>query len=98
MSDLDKRRDELKKRQGEVYGVDFAAGVHCGFDACRELMGWQPIETAPKDGTEILIYTRFEDVFIACYNKRSLWHGDFGEMSTSRVTQWAPLPESPEER
>jgi hypothetical protein len=60
---------------------------------------WQPIETAPKDGTEILIRGHRGAVFIA------KWHTDrFGasafceHMNDAPVvspTHWMPLPDPP---
>jgi hypothetical protein len=55
-------------------------------------MEWQPIETAPKDGTVIIVYA--PDFFQTAAwagngwtNAANSWLGD--------VTHWMPLPEPP---
>lgn len=68
---------------------------------------WQPIETAPKDGTAVLIYQPkekigslvLEDVIYVCYyNDEGKWEEADGEMySTFNPTHWMPLPETPKE-
>lgn len=68
-------------------------------------MEWQPIETAPKDGTEILIYepsylgVDSGKIYTAswdcdCYNT---WIEAGGEryMSFDNATHWMPLPSPP---
>lgn len=64
---------------------------------------WQPVESAPKDGTLILaflpesalmkiVFARWDDEF-AC------WYDDKGESAFPidvEVTHWMPLPEPPE--
>ena len=72
---------------------------------------WQPIETAPKDGTEILlkIPQLWEepqgrigsgDYFSACWYDESseFWVNRLGGwISLYRPTHWMPLPKSPSE-
>jgi len=59
---------------------------------------WQPIETAPKDGTEILAHDEDDNVFIAffCPYIKS-WVSNisnaFGQ--EEHPTHWIPLPEPP---
>lgn len=68
------------------------------------MSGWQPIATAPKDGTTILILAE-QDVSVV------RWHSDWvcyadgvpaeydGEITTAfRPTHWVPLPAPPETR
>ena len=60
-------------------------------------MEWQPIETAPKDGTRVLLARRdwLESMALG------FWSDDLGEWksvigaSFLGATHWAPLPEPP---
>lgn len=66
-------------------------------------MEWQPIETAPKDGSAILIYTPHFYFGAGVY--LAWWGEEWWEVctegqtlhpySTSRATHWMPLPEPP---
>ena len=57
---------------------------------------WQPIETAPTDGTWILLFYN-----IACVPQMTFWsrmHQDWAhrkEMGNNAPTHWQPLPEPP---
>lgn len=75
-------------------------------------MKWRPIETAPIDGTFILVYpplytkktcsiARYDDDKY-CKKPRPFWRrdDDFGRVTCSREkppTHWMPLPEPPKE-
>lgn len=61
---------------------------------------WQPIETAPKDGTSILVTDGF-DVCDAYFRGGDWWQYQCGDdwYSTSiNPTHWMPLPDAPEQR
>ena len=59
---------------------------------------WQPIETAPRDGTVVLAYDpnwyRYPHPMEYRDGAWSLWFHDVGAM---RPTHWMPLPEPPGE-
>lgn len=66
-------------------------------------MEWQPISTAPKDGTKILIHFQCEDfsdvdIYVAFYSRffSSPWRiiNDFG-FNEHVPTHWMPLPDAP---
>lgn len=67
---------------------------------------WQPIETAPKDGSDILVWDDFE-ISITFWGKTAHvpiygWiQVDFGDLydlepMEPQPTHWMPLPEPPE--
>lgn len=66
--------------------------------ACiREMVEWRPIETAPRDGTEVMLRTR--DGLLSCS-----WDWTQNEWSSSWLgivllpddpTHWLPLPPAP---
>jgi hypothetical protein len=62
---------------------------------------WQPMDTAPKDGTQILIYTGDAiepTIFLAGYDADTTYRGwyDDGGSHISMITHWMPLPAPPE--
>ena len=86
--------------------------IKAKYDCDRYLaaMEWQPIETAPKDGTHILVYPPTwpgGSASIAFWNDdkyakrpRPFWcrDDDFGRVTDSRqksTTHWMPLPDPP---
>lgn len=60
---------------------------------------WLPIDTAPKDGTDILLYDG--DTMVICrWNERrkewvDSWNQTEFETDVEPVTHWMPLPEPP---
>jgi hypothetical protein len=73
---------------------------------------WQPIETAPKDGTVLLLWGEFTDAsepFIGWYDDRDsrrpempfgpfVWRQHKASTVAERcVRWWMPLPQPPEE-
>lgn len=64
-------------------------------------MTWQPIETAPKDGTEILACTEgFPEShrIVHWYSDAGCWwdhDGLFDYPDDPWLTHWMPLPEPP---
>lgn len=75
---------------------------------------WQDISSAPKDGTQILVFTQwagdeifsepFDSVQIAYWDEGNLtddyWHRDAGwELEKiGEPTHWMPLPPAPQEK
>lgn len=67
-------------------------------------MTWQPISTAPMDGTFILVYSpTMEDVYRASWVtwNDGMWHPDYAECpildEEGDVSHWMPLPPPPVE-
>lgn len=73
-------------------------------------MEWQPIETAPKDGSVILVYRDDQGVFTAHYveedahlsNAMNPPEGDYywfstggDDLTNEMPTHWMPLPPAP---
>lgn len=56
---------------------------------------WRPIETAPKDGTEILVWLSWGDYEITLWeNDRWTWEDRLS--SQPEPTHWMPLPPPPD--
>ena len=56
---------------------------------------WQPIDTAPKDGTDVLVWCGGA-MFIACMEV-GRWFFDRTDYSVKPLpTHWMPLPAPPE--
>jgi len=63
---------------------------------------WQPIETAPKDGTPIVVWDRYLQEPVIAHWSYSLWgiHNSYGfnedgEIPGEDVSHWMPLPPAP---
>lgn len=79
-------------------------------EARRKAMTWQPIETAPRDGTEVLVWcSRNNEMYVCVYYKKadddkapSPWLyavSDYYQTDpyhvVSNPTHWMPLPPPP---
>jgi len=56
---------------------------------------WQPIETAPKDGTEILVFHPERNEQFVCYLKEGYWMFAPDAALATDPTHWMPLPNPP---
>ena len=58
---------------------------------------WQPIETAPRDGTDILVgYTTGEICILHFDAATFAWWDHLGAYEFPDPTHWMPLPPPPE--
>ena len=61
---------------------------------------WKPIETAPKDGTEILMWSQYDGIVVGHYSK-SVWADGWiiydarSDTIELHPTHWMPLPQPP---
>jgi len=63
----------------------------------EEAVGWQPIETAPKDGTRILAGSHGCRVSVHYWNSiEKGWMIDYADGLSWEPTHWTPLPHFPE--
>jgi hypothetical protein len=58
-------------------------------------MNWQPIETAPKDGTDVLLWCGW--AITGLYHDGQ-WRTEDKRAPIYMATHWIPLPEPPEEQ
>jgi hypothetical protein len=60
---------------------------------------WQPIETAPRDGTWIIVLMGNGQVWKASWGRdrrnEMHWCTDVLSLARCRVTHWMPLPDPP---
>jgi hypothetical protein len=88
----------------DVGGIPLMTDYALGWNACRQAMyeaasvsaqdaspkdGWQPIETAPMDGTEVLVIDAGE------VQQVSWWAHAWSHDDSYVPTHWQPLPEPP---
>lgn len=68
-------------------------------EGLRQQNEWQPIETAPKDGTRVLVWRKHEAGYSQAsrlgvdYYKNGSW---WGSRRLMPPTHWMPLPQAPE--
>lgn len=66
----------------------------------RTAAEWQPIETAPKDGTRILAWPCWSDnrpaqMYWREMKRKSRWEIQFGYSAPRPPIYWRPLPDAP---
>lgn len=60
--------------------------------ACEKMMqSWQPIETVPKDGTEVILYNKEWMSVVSAYWKREHWITFFAWSDGVFPTHWMPF-------
>lgn len=98
------------RRQSTVYaclfcGCRLETGEEClhgsAWNTRADLIPkWQPIETAPRDGTRILAYYRADDgIYDVLFDAEAGWVSQDYEITNflhAAITHWMPLPEPPE--
>ena len=56
---------------------------------------WKPIETAPKDGTRVLVLHE-EGFAVVAFKRRTAWRVTWRfEKLHGRPTHWMPIPDPP---
>jgi hypothetical protein len=100
--DLKGENEELRK--ANIDCVDHFNALKADYDALRAVLakqGWQPIETAPKDGTRVLI--RADCVVVAGWE--NIFDNTWGWTVVNdtwveghMATHWMPLPQAPKEQ
>lgn len=90
-------------------GLETIKALKAERDALLEARAWRPFSTAPKDGSEIMVWREDSGVFIALFTNSHVddddddnysgdpcWFSDSGEDLTGCLpTHWMPLPEPP---
>ena len=60
-------------------------------------MMWRTIDTAPKDGTEILVWEGWVIYHVWWLKRYRTWKTLSGGRSIDCPTHWMPVPEPPDE-
>lgn len=89
---FDRIADGLREAQAIVAGEQPAASITMYGRTYVPKPAWMPIETAPKDGTEVHI-ARDRHQAVAFF-RDGKWHLGCG-ICFDRPTHWMPLPTSP---
>lgn len=93
---LDQVRELLEAHHESYPCPDGPCGVCLALMYISRDGGWQPIETAPRDGTSILLlqsgcrYVAHWSVYV------EQWVVDKGAAQGNYPTHWQPLPDPPE--
>lgn len=58
-------------------------------------MTWQPIETAPRDGTYVLVWNTLSEAPIIAMYEGAYWEDSYEGCTNIKASHWMPLPEAP---
>jgi hypothetical protein len=71
-------------------------------DSSRLPNGWQPVSTAPRDGTAVLVWAEWKNApagpaIVEWVQRRKEWKrlGETRSIASGIVTYWMPLPPGP---
>jgi hypothetical protein len=64
----------------------------------EDLTGWRDIESAPKDGTRVLVFSPLDKAIFACGFENGMWQTGVWRANNNagQPTHWMPLPTPPE--
>lgn len=109
---IDRRRDDCELSEDGVNGLvrgllPEIESLRSEVARLRAQVGWRPIETAPKDGTDILLWEKWGDVpFVGFWHAEGRWsyrsdhlyvNGDASlDPNWNDLTHWMPLPAPPD--
>lgn len=82
----------------EAHADAILAALHAAWFVVEQ--GWQPIETAPRDGTRLLCYAPATEGRAAVVRNDYWWVRERGfalMRPTQPYTHWRPLPQPPKE-
>ena len=109
MTELPKRKtffDKLREesmRSTSLSGAPYSTAVRLLKEADERIAEleaerqWQPISTAPKDGTEMLLMDELEQIFLGYWRlSKDCWDCDGESPGNIEPTHWIPLPKRPE--
>ena len=95
-SDALKRIEAVEGEQEDSAGRADAPSATLPTDPVEEVVGWRPIETAPKDGKPFLAWFKDGMVESVCADEHGWWYALDGDSSDTRVpTHWMPHPIGP---
>ena len=112
MTDIQKALDACIDLNAVLEAAEFESGAY-PFELLQKIKaaleskavpdGWQPIETAPKDGTMVLLYgepynSAGEKIYVGQWDKDSFcfWFDCCSYGPECKATHWMPLPPPPE--
>lgn len=109
IDDLEKAIQAYEAAKAEITKYHIEDFYESGGKIIPYVNQWQPIETAPKDGTKILVYgyyiydgdkDRTEYTHLVVWDEDfSAWESDDGEFVDSEIfSHWQPLPSPPHDK